>query len=217
MIVVRGKKTEQMAAEELARKLENRERVIVDVGTGDGRFAYRYAEDHPKSLVIGIDAVAENLAEVARKAGRSIRRGGQPNLLFVRAVAEDLPVELRGVADEIHVLLPWGRLLVGCVLADPAILAGLASLAGPGARLRMIFNTQIWLDSLPKGLSDLPRLNRPYVEETMAPAYRTYGIELDHSRLLEDDEVQDLASTWARKLSDGRHPEFVLVEGRVSG
>jgi len=217
MIVVRGRKTVDMSADQLAATVEAHKGVVVDLGTGDGRYAFRYAQANPRTLVIGIDAIADNLKEVSHRADRSPRRGGLPNLLFVRASAEDVPGELRGVADEIHVLLPWGRLLVGCLLAEDLIMYGLTSLAGPGARLRLVFNAEIWADSTPKELAHLPRLTRSYVEETMVPAYRRFGIELERSRLMDEAEVDELGTTWAKKLSDGRHPDFVLIEGKVAG
>jgi 16S rRNA (adenine(1408)-N(1))-methyltransferase len=218
MIVVRGKKTVDMSATELTGILEaHKGGVVVDLGTGDGRYAFRYAEANPRTLVIGIDAIADNLREVSQRAARSPRRGGLANLLFVRASAEEVPAELRGVADEIHVLLPWGRLLVGCLLAEEDVMTGLTSIAGPGARLRLIFNAEIWVDSTPKELAHLPRLSRTYVEETMAPAYRRFGIELEQCHLMDEEEVDGLGTTWAKKLSDGRHPDFVLIEGRVAG
>jgi 16S rRNA (adenine(1408)-N(1))-methyltransferase len=217
VIVVRGKKTEEMSATELAAIVETHERVIVDLGTGDGKYAARRAQANPRMLVIGIDALADNLREAAQKASRSPRRGGLANLLFVRASAEHPPGELRGVADEIHVLLPWGRLLVGTLLAEEDVMSGLTTLAGPGALVRLIFNAEIWADSTPKELAHLPRLSRPYVEQTMAPAYQRFGIELERCRLLDEAEVEDLATTWSKKLADGRHPDFVLVEGRLPG
>jgi 16S rRNA (adenine(1408)-N(1))-methyltransferase len=217
MNVVRGKKVVDMPAAQLAGIVEAHDRVVVDLGTGDGRYALRYAQDHPRTLVIGVDALADNLREVSHRASRSPRRGGLANLVFVRASAEYIPNELRGIADEIHVLLPWGRLLVGSLLAQRDIVAGLCALAGPGASLRMIFNAEIWQDSTPKELAHLPRLNRSYVEQTMAPAYRQFGIELEQCRLMEEGEVDALATTWARKLSDGRRPDFVLIEGRMAG
>lgn len=217
MIVVRGKKTVEMSATELATIVEAHERVVVDLGTGDGKYALRYAQANPRTLVIGIDALADNLREASQRASRSPRRGGLANVLFVRASAESPPGELRGVADEIHVLLPWGRLLVGTLLAEEDVMSGLTTLAGPGARVRLIFNAEIWADSTPKELAHLPRLSRPYVEETMAPAYTRFGIELEHCRLMDEAEVEDLATTWSKKLADGRHPDFVLVEGKLAG
>ena len=66
----------------------------VDVGTGDGRFAYHLASADPDRLVIGLDALAEPMGERAATAARKPAKGGRPNLLFVHAAIEALPAEL---------------------------------------------------------------------------------------------------------------------------
>src|SRR6185437_11098206 len=107
--------------------------VAVDVGTGDGRFAYQLASDDARRFVVGIDALAEPMGERAAIAARKPARGGRPNLVFVHAAVEALPVELRGVADEISVQLPWGALLEGIVRARADVLQGIAGLGRRGA------------------------------------------------------------------------------------
>lgn len=130
MIAIVGRSTHDLGPDELAERRRGTVRVVVDVGTGDGRWAYAYARAHPDAFVVGIDALAANLAEVSRRASRKAARGGLPNVLFVRADAAAPPAELVGSADEVHVLLPWGKLLLGTMLARPP---GATSPAGPGA------------------------------------------------------------------------------------
>jgi 16S rRNA (adenine(1408)-N(1))-methyltransferase len=89
--------------------------VIVDLGTGDGRYVLATAAACPDRLVIGVDANAAAMADAARKAtARSGKpgkpgkpgRGGLPNALFVVAAVEALPVELAGVADLVTAHFP---------------------------------------------------------------------------------------------------------------
>lgn len=220
MIVVEGKRRREMDAAELAERMAaaGTSRVVVDVGTGDGRFAYAYAGEHPDAFVVGVDAIAERLDEVSAKGARKPAKGGRPNVLFVRASAEGPPAELRGRADEIHVLLPWGALLVGTMLAEPAVMGGLASLAAPGgAELVVVFNAEVWEDSTPHHMTDLPAVTVEYVHRTLAPAYEQFGIRLSDAQEMAPDEIKALPTTWARKLSHGRHPKFVLARGQVVG
>jgi 16S rRNA (adenine(1408)-N(1))-methyltransferase len=219
VIVVEGKRRREMGAAELAERTAaaGTSRVVVDVGTGDGRFAYAYAGEHPDAFVIGVDAIAERLDELSAKAARKPAKGGRPNVLFARASAEAPPDELLGLADEIHVLLPWGVLLVGTMLAEPAVMEGLTSLASPeGADLVVVFNAEVWEESTPQHLADLPAVTVEYVQETLAPAYQAFGIRLDDVHEMSPDEVKALPTTWARRLSHGRHPKFVLARGRVN-
>ena len=120
--------------------------VTIDVGAGDGRFAYRYAEAHPERFVVGMDAVAENMAELSAKAARKPGRGGLANVLYVVASIEC-------VADEIFVTLPWGSLMRGLIVGDD-VLGGVASLARDGATLRIVLNTRIFDDPVPLDVRD---------------------------------------------------------------
>ena len=190
------------------------DRVLVDVGTGDGRYAHALALAAPDTLVIGIDALEEPMGESARKANRRPDKGGRPNLLFVRASVERLPEEMRACADTATVMLPWGRLLEGIVLGDEAVWSGLAALAKPGGRFEITLNGEIWESSTPARYADLPVPTPEHVARVVAPAAAAVGIELGEARLLNAQEAKTLPSTWARKLGHGRsHPRFVRVEG----
>lgn len=189
----------------------------VDVGTGDGRFAYHLASTHPQCLVIGIDALAENMGERAATAARKPAKGGRPNLVFVHAAIEALPDELARTADEVHVLLPWGALLEGIVLAGDGVLGGIAALCAPGARVMVTLNGEIWLDSTPARYEQLPVPTPEYVAEVVAPGFARVGIELGPARYSTAEEAKELPTTWARKLGHGRdHPCFVQFTGVAS-
>src|SRR4051794_37044460 len=133
MIVVEGKKTREIGASDLRARMSQYAGICVDLGTGDGRFAYRYAAAHPDRLVIGIDPVSEAMAELSARALRKPERGGLPNVLYVVASIERLPSELERIADEIFVNLPWGNLMRGIILGDDAVLDGIARIARRGA------------------------------------------------------------------------------------
>ncbi len=214
MSVVRvlGKgRTAEMTAEELAARRAAADRTVVDVGTGDGRYAYLVASEHPEWFVVGVDALEEAMAETAAKAARKPAKGGRPNLVFVRASAEALPAALHGIADEVDVLLPWGRLLEGIVQGDPDVLGGLAALGG---ELVVVLNGEIWEDSLPVRFAELPVPTPDYVAEVVAPAFATVGITIGPAEYLPAAEAKALPTTWARRLGHGRpHPRFVRFAG----
>ncbi|MDQ1446352.1 MAG: rRNA ((1408)-N(1))-methyltransferase [Acidimicrobiaceae bacterium] len=216
IVVVEGKRRREMDAAELAERMSSAgtSRVVIDVGTGDGRFAYAYASAHPDAFVVGVDAIAERLEELSAKAARKPAKGGRPNVVFVRATVEDLPSELTGVADEVHVLLPWGALLVGAMLAEAPVMAGIAGLAKPGAEVVVVFNAEVWEDSTPKDMADLPAVTVDYVRSWLAPRYAAFGLDVLDAHELSPDEVGALSTTWARKLAHGRHPKFVHLRAR---
>lgn len=188
--------------------------VIVDAGTGDARFAYHLASEHPDRLVLALDALDAPMEEIAHKAARKPARGGRPNLLCLRVAIESPPPELHAIASEVYVQLPWGRLLEGIVRAEPDVRDGIAALCEPGARLTITLNGEIWADSTPARYEDLPLANPEYVHDVIAPAFAKAGIVLEPARWLTAEEAKALPTTWARRLGHGRaHPRFVHVEG----
>ena len=100
--------------------------VVIDVGTGDGRWLFRLARARPEWFCIGIDANLD-----------------APNLIFVQERAEALPGSLRGMAAEVYVQYPWGGLLRAVTGGDPATLARIAGLLRPGGRLRVLVNASV--------------------------------------------------------------------------
>jgi 16S rRNA (adenine(1408)-N(1))-methyltransferase len=166
--------------------------------------------------VIGLDPVREQLADVSRRAGRRVERGGVPNLLFALATAQRPPEELDGRAGEVLVTLPWGDLLEGLALAHADVLDGLATLARPGARLRLVLNGAAWAANAPTRMRRLPRLTPEYVRLVLAERYAAHGILVDDARRLRDDEIDALHSTWAKRLCHGNgRPELTLIEAHV--
>jgi 16S rRNA (adenine(1408)-N(1))-methyltransferase len=216
--VVGKSRTEQLDADAFAAMRSGYAVVAVDVGTGDGRFAYQLASDDPHRWVLGIDALAEPMGERAATAARKPARGGRPNLVFVHAAVEALPVELRGIADEVYVQLPWGALLEGIVRARADVLEGLAALCRRGARVAVTLNGEIWLESTPARYEDLPVPTPEYVADVVTPGFAAVGIALGPARYATATEAKELPTTWARRLGHARdHPCFVQFEGVASG
>ena len=186
-------------------------RTVVDVGTGDGRYPYALATEHDDWFVIGVDALDEAMGETAYKAGRKPAKGGRTNVVYVRGAVEHLSEELRDIADEVHVMLPWGRLLEGIVIPDDDVLRGLALL---GPRLHVVLNGEIWESSLPVRFDHLPVPTPQYIAANVAPALSAVGIAVDPARYLTAAEAKSLPTTWARRLGHNRdHPRFVTFDG----
>ena len=70
------------------------------------------------------------------RAGRPTRKGGRDNVIFVAAAAEELPAQLRGMADESTVILPWGSLLLAVLEPGKAAFEGIAATLRPGGELQ---------------------------------------------------------------------------------
>ena len=126
------------------------------------------------------------MAEASRRASSR----GPENALFVVAAAEQVPHELREVADELTILFPWGSLLRGALALDDASAAGTASLLAPGGVATAIVSIED-RDGL-----DLPRLDAAGIRER----WHAHGIEVCDLRHATAEEIRATGSTWARRL-----------------
>jgi 16S rRNA (adenine(1408)-N(1))-methyltransferase len=148
--------------------------------------------------VIGIDADAASMRETSRRAARAPKKGGLPNAMFVVASVEALPDELHAIADEVRVTFPWGSLLRGVVGMDPAVLAGMALVAKPGAEIRAVFSVTE-RDAL--GVAD--RVDRMAFDE--------HGLQVVEDRPAAVDEIDATGSSWAKRLRAGVDRPVTLV------
>ena len=173
------------------------ERVIVDLGTGDGRAALTLAETNPRALVIGIDADAASMAETSRRAARPAHKGGRSNLLFVVAAAESPPPELLGLAHEVRILFPWGSLLRGVLGADARVAEGIARLTRPGGRVSAIVSVT------PRDGLEATASFDPAGLAGIGDAARRFDLRLTATRRASVEDVRATRSTWGRRLLAG--------------
>ncbi len=187
--------------------------MTVDVGTGDGRAVLAAAAAEPRTLVIGIDAVAASMAEASRRAARPPARGGLPNALFLVAAAEALPAELGGAASVVRVILPWGSLLRGCLGAEPAVARGLARLLGPDGTL------ELFLAPSPGDRLDGLPTEPPAVIAAVGRAFAPDRLHVVEGRRATADGLRASGSTWSRRLlsnrSTGRTAILVRLRRRL--
>ncbi len=214
MTRVAGKgRTVTMEANELRALAAHAQHTVVDLGTGDAHQAYALATQHPDWFVIGVDALDEPMGEIAHKAARKPARGGRENLVLLRASVEQLPEELTGIADDVRVVLPWGALLEGIVLAHDEIVRGIVQPLREHGWVEIVLNGEMWA-STPARFEHLPLPSPEYIAETVAPAFARANVALGAARWMTVDETEKLHSTWARKLAHGRtHPRFLFFSG----
>ena len=202
--ILAGKNLTDLAPAELAAAQAAAEHVLVDVGTGDARTAYRQAVAHPDWLVIGVDPAWQRMTETAVRAARKPAKGGAANLLLVSSAIETVPPALHGVADQVTVLMPWGKLLRGVVLGEDDVLSGLRAVAKPGAPLEISIGTSIWRDPIPLEIRDLPELTPETVASTgLTDRLAVLGWRVTDVRLVPHTDLDTISSSWARRLGSG--------------
>ena len=137
MEYLQGKQCFEVDAATLAARVSGYQGVLIDSGTGDGRYVQHTAQLWPEQYVIGIDACRENLYHSSHKP--------LPNALYVIANAEALPIELSSLATRITINFPWGSLLTGLLTSGSQVLAGLHMIAWPSAQLEIRLNSSALL------------------------------------------------------------------------
>jgi 16S rRNA (adenine(1408)-N(1))-methyltransferase len=199
MEIIRGKKSLELNMDGLQMQIAGYKNVLLDLGTGDGRFVHRTAGKYPDRFVIGLDACRENLREGSR---------AQPaNALFVIASAQALPFELSGLCTGISINFPWGSLLRGLLDSDSALLDGLARVARPNADVTI-------------------RLNGGALAEAgwdaEAGAWQVHdslwagGLRVQAPALMDQAALRACPTTWAKRLAFGRDPRGWIISARFA-
>lgn len=183
--------------------------VIVDIGTGDGRFVYQSARENPAAFYLGIDPNAKPLEKISMKATRKAAKGGAPNVLFIQATIEDLPAELNNTANEIHIHFPWGGLLRAVATGDNLALQNLRRISAAGCLLEVVIGIDQLRDQSQIDRLQLPILSLSYVETTLAQKYDEAGFDFKESGTVTPAEWSHLKSSWARRLQGNKQREVV--------
>jgi 16S rRNA (adenine(1408)-N(1))-methyltransferase len=191
------------------------EGIVIDIGTGDGRFVSAAARANPNKFFIGVDANTKPLEKPSMKATRKPAKGGLPNAMFVQAAVEDLPEEFDGVADEIHIHFPWGSLLKAVATGDEAVLRSLRRIAAPGCLLEVVIGIDPDRDQTEIERLGLPELTLVILHSFLIPKYTSAGFEFLECRDLDAGEWSGIETSWAKRLSTGTTRRVVLIKFSV--
>jgi hypothetical protein len=182
----------------LKNHLAHYSRVLLDLGTGDGRYARFLADRNPDWFVIGVDSCRENL--------RDHSRAKLPNLLFIIASAQELPRELHGLVSHITINFPWGSLLGGLLANDTALMDGLSLIAREKAHIEIFLNGGAMAE---QGV-DLAEGATRICHNLLTAGWRC-GSPISVSM----DALQRYPTTWARRLAHGRDPRSMALSGML--
>ena len=188
--------------------------LVVDLGTGDGKHVLAVGRRRPDALIIGLDAGPDAMRKTAARAAAKPVKGGLPNVLFVWAAVEDLPVELTDV-DELHCLMPWGSLLRAFVEPNVQVLRGVADHCRPGADFLLTLNLHAWRPPVPE-VGDTPEPTPDSIAE-LASTYAAAGWRIDSADYLDAAGIAELGTSWTKRLGSSRTELDVLaLRGTIS-
>jgi len=188
------------------------EGVIIDIGTGDGRFVYQSARQNPNKFYIGIDPNTRPLEKISEKIYRKPAKGGAGNVLFIQAAVEDLPAELNGVADEVHVHFPWGSLLRAVVTGDIEVLRNVRRICSMGALLEVVTGLDPERDQSEIERLGLTPLSLEFIDTVLIQKYAAAGFQIVERGILAASEWPDFETSWAKRLKGNeRRPITYLI------
>jgi len=197
METIRGRKPLEVDVDEWKERLPNYHRIILDLGTGDGRYARTLAEKNPNWFVIGMDSCRENLREHSQAKLR--------NLLFIIASAQNLPRELDGLISHVTVNFPWGSLLESLFTGDPKLMGGLEVISREAASLDLRLNGG--------ALAEIGKSLEEGTDEIYNNLFQA-GWQVKTPVKLESSALKNFPSTWAKRLAFGRDPRAMLLSGQ---
>ena len=197
METIRGRTSHTLDLNGLKDRLTNDQRVLLDLGTGDGRYVRTLADTHPDWLIIGVDSCRENLQDHSRTKA--------PNMLFLIASAQDLPHELNGLVSHITINFPWGSLLQSLLAGDASLLNGLSSIARQDACIEIFLNGGAMAENGVDLESGAIRIQQNLWDAGWRSA-GPYAIPIS--------ALQKYPTTWARRLAHGRDPRVMALRGR---
>jgi 16S rRNA (adenine(1408)-N(1))-methyltransferase len=179
------------------------------LGTGDGAAVLRLARREPETLVIGVDTNASAMRAPSDRASRKPSRGGTPNALFLAGTLDELATlpPLAGVVTEVRVILPWGSLLQNAACAEASFVADLRRLMTRDGQLQLLLSV-----ATRDATTGLPPLTDESVKR-LADTYAEAGILIARARRATESDVDDLGSSWARRLGIPRQREAWLLLG----
>ena len=192
------------------------EGVVLDIGTGDGLFVYQSAQQNPKKFYIGVDANVRPLEKLSEKIHRKPSKGGLPNVLFLQARVEDLPEELNGVADEIHVHFPWGSLLGAVATGEETILRNLRRVCASEALLEVVIGVDPERDRAEIERLGLVPLTREFIQTTLIPKYKAAGLQIVEYGEVAAPDWARLKTSWAKRLQGNAARSVVYLIAQAS-
>ena len=197
METIRGRKSLELDINGLKERLAGYNRITLDLGTGDGRYARTLAEQHPDWFVIGVDSCRENLREHSQAKLQ--------NMLFVIASAQELPKELNGLISQISINFPWGSLLESLLTDDSRLMNGLESISRSTTSVDLRLNGGALAEAETTLETGADKIYNNLLQA---------GWQINAPTLMNASALRTFPTTWAKRLAFGRDPRAMAMTGQ---
>jgi len=208
MKIIKGNKKIDLNKNQLQELTSDFKKIVLDLGTGDGRFVYKNAKNNPETFYIGVDPSEKSLEEFSKKAVRQKLN----NVLFVVGSLELFPAELDNIADELFINLPWGSLLQAVANPMAQSLNVLKNILKTNGQLTIIFGYDANLEPGETKRLNLTPITEKQVKERIIPEFEKNGFITTKFSTMDTVQLKDIESTWGKKISlRPERPLFVLI------
>ncbi|MBW6441518.1 class I SAM-dependent methyltransferase [Patescibacteria group bacterium] len=199
MLVVIGNKKEELKKDGFQNLINGYENVVLDIGTGDGRFVYKKALENKTNFYVGMDPAEKQMEIYSKKANRKRLK----NCLFIVGSVNNIPPELFSCINKIYINLPWGTLLENIAKGNVNFAEKVHNLLKKDGVLEIIFG---YLPELEP--SETKRLGLPDISEgeninQILSSFKKL-FEIEEMRELSKKDIGNIETTWAKKLKHGR-------------
>ena len=129
---------------------------------------------------------------------------------------ENLPEELNGIVNEVHILFPWGSLLAGVTNGGSPVLKNIKKICAAGATLRIMMALESKKDQSEIQRLALPELSKEFVESVLVPHYASAGFNVIQMRSISFPQLEGLPTTWAKRLQHNKDRSVLVLNAIVS-
>ncbi len=207
MIAITGKDKVNIDGDAFAGKVVNYKKIILDLGTGDGRFVFKNTLKNPNIFFVGMDPAEKQLSEYSSK----VNRKRMDNCMFVLGSIEDTPTELNSSFDEIYINLPWGSLLEKIVKINKIGIESIKNLLKENGRVFITLGYAPDLEPSETRRLDLPKIDEFFIQDQILPILRK-NFSTVSLKKLSKKELGEIETTWAKKLKFGKDREIFRIE-----
>jgi 16S rRNA (adenine(1408)-N(1))-methyltransferase len=208
MKIIKGNKKIEINKDQINELVLPFNNVVLDLGTGDGRYLFKNAIKNPDTFYIGVDPSEKSLEEYSKKAVKQKVN----NVLFVVGSLEVFPIELEGIASEVVINLPWGTLLQAIAKPTQENSNQLKKIFKETGKLTIIFGYDNNLEPSETKRLNLSTITEKQIREEVIPAFENFGFTISIFSVVSSDELKNLESSWGKRIAlRPERPLFMLI------
>ncbi|HLB51538.1 hypothetical protein A3F07_01385 [candidate division WWE3 bacterium RIFCSPHIGHO2_12_FULL_38_15] len=208
MKVISGKTLKDLNDSEIKRILGAYRKVEIDLGTGDGRYVYKNANENIETLFIGVEPIQKQVENYSRKS----QKEKLSNAMFVLGSIEYFPEELIGTADKLTVILPWGSLLQSITNPNYEKTPLISTILKSGGICEIVLGYSQEHEPTETERLDLQNLSEEYLKSAVIPIFEKNKLHLTEIKSLNKNDLKLIETTWSKKLSYGKDRPLYLLK-----